>query len=45
MDLNAYRFSVEWARVEPEEGVFDEAALDHYEAIVDGASSAAWRRS
>jgi beta-glucosidase len=35
MGLNAYRFSVEWARVEPEPGVFDETALDHYEAIVD----------
>lgn len=35
MGLNAYRFSVEWARVEPSEGTFDEAALDHYEAIVD----------
>lgn len=37
MGLNADRFSVEWARVEPEEGTFDAAALDHYEAIVDGA--------
>ena len=36
LDLTAYRFSVEWARVEPREGEFDEAALDHYEAIVDG---------
>jgi beta-glucosidase len=35
MGLNAYRFSVEWARVEPEEGRFDESELDHYEAIVD----------
>jgi beta-glucosidase len=35
LGMTAYRFSVEWARVEPEEGVFDEAALDHYEAIVD----------
>ena len=35
MNLNAYRFSVEWARVEPSEGTFDEAVLDHYEAIVD----------
>ena len=34
--LNAYRFSVEWARVEPEEGRFDDAAIDHYEAMVDG---------
>ncbi len=35
MGLNAYRFSVEWARVEPVEGEFDERALAHYEAIVD----------
>lgn len=26
----AYRMSVEWARIEPEEGVFDEEATDHY---------------
>ena len=36
MGLNAYRFSVEWARVEPVEGEFSDEALDHYEAIVDG---------
>ncbi|MEU1972136.1 family 1 glycosylhydrolase [Microbacterium sp. NPDC019599] len=36
LGLNAYRFSVEWARIEPAEGSFDEAALDHYEALVDG---------
>ena len=35
MGLNAYRFSVEWARVEPTEGKFSEEELDHYEAIVD----------
>ena len=35
MKLNAYRFSVEWARIEPEEGVFSEEALAHYEAMVD----------
>jgi beta-glucosidase len=35
MGLNAYRFSVEWARVEPLEGKFSEEALDHYEAIID----------
>ncbi len=35
MGLTAYRFSVEWARIEPSEGTFDEAALAHYEAIVD----------
>ncbi len=36
MGLGAFRFSVEWARVEPDEGRFDDAALDHYDAVVDG---------
>jgi beta-glucosidase len=36
LGLTAFRFSVEWARVEPAEGRFDDAALDHYESIVDG---------
>ncbi len=35
LGLTAYRFSVEWARIEPVEGKFSEEALDHYEAIVD----------
>jgi beta-glucosidase len=35
MGLNAYRFSIEWARVEPVEGEFSEEALDHYEGVVD----------
>jgi beta-glucosidase len=30
LGFNAYRFSVEWSRVEPEEGFFSRAALDHY---------------
>ncbi|MFZ0530173.1 MAG: family 1 glycosylhydrolase [Propionicimonas sp.] len=36
LGLNAYRFSVEWARIEPVEGEFSADALDHYEAVVDG---------
>ena len=32
--LNAYRFSIEWARVEPQEGVFDEAAIAHYREVI-----------
>jgi beta-glucosidase len=30
MGLDFYRFSVEWSRIEPEEGEFSVAALDHY---------------
>ena len=36
LGLNAYRFSVEWARVEPQEGEFSDEALAHYEAVIDG---------
>jgi len=39
MGLNAYRFSVEWSRIEPEPGTIDEDALAHYEAVVDGCHS------
>ena len=32
--LNAYRFSIEWARIEPEEGQFDEAEIEHYRGVI-----------
>lgn len=32
--LTAYRFSVEWARIEPEEGYFSRSALEHYRRMV-----------
>lgn len=32
--LNTYRFSMEWARIEPQEGVFDEQELEHYRAVI-----------
>jgi beta-glucosidase len=35
-----YRLSVEWSRVEPERGRFDESALDRYRAICDAATAA-----
>jgi beta-glucosidase len=35
LGLDTYRFSVEWARVEPAEGEFSAEALAHYRAIVD----------
>lgn len=30
LELPAYRMSIEWARIEPTEGVFCEEAIDHY---------------
>jgi beta-glucosidase len=30
LGLGAYRFSLEWSRIEPEEGEFSQVALDHY---------------
>jgi len=32
---NTHRFSIEWSRVEKEEGVWDQAEWDHYKAVVD----------
>lgn len=32
--LNAYRFSIEWARIEPQEGCFDEAQIAHYRDVI-----------
>lgn len=32
--LNAYRFSIEWARIEPEEGHFDESEVEHYRRVI-----------
>lgn len=32
---NAYRFSVEWARIEPEEGNFDEKEIEHYRKVLE----------
>ena len=36
--LNSFRFSVEWARVEPAEGEFSRAELDHYRRICDACA-------
>ncbi|MBT0667185.1 glycoside hydrolase family 1 protein [Novosphingobium profundi] len=36
LGLTSYRFSVEWARIEPEKGLFSQAMLDHYKRIVEG---------
>ncbi|WP_337099944.1 glycoside hydrolase family 1 protein [Paenibacillus sp. YIM B09110] len=34
LGLSAYRFSIEWARIEPEEGQFDESAIQHYRDVL-----------
>jgi beta-glucosidase len=34
LGLNAYRFSLEWARIEPEEGEFSLAHLEHYRRML-----------
>lgn len=36
LGLSTYRFSLEWARIEPEPGLFSVAMLDHYKAMIEG---------
>ncbi len=31
---NAHRFSIEWSRVEPKEGEFDEQEIEHYRSVL-----------
>ncbi len=40
LGFGAYRFSIEWARIEPEEGFFSAAALDHYRRMIAAARAA-----
>jgi beta-glucosidase len=35
LGFNMYRFSIEWARIEPEEGEFSLAAIDHYKGVLE----------
>jgi beta-glucosidase len=35
LGLNAFRFGVEWARIEPENGQISVSQLDHYSRVVD----------
>ncbi len=34
LGFNSYRFSIEWARIEPEPGEFSSAALEHYRRVL-----------
>jgi beta-glucosidase len=35
LGLNTYRFSIEWSRIEPEQGAVSRASLAHYRRMVD----------
>lgn len=34
MNMNAFRFSIEWSRIEPNEGAWNAAAIEHYKTYV-----------
>jgi len=34
LNMNAFRFSVEWSRIEPLEGQWDEQAIEHYQKYI-----------
>ena len=35
LNLNSYRFSIEWSRIEPQEGNFDKDAINHYKKFIE----------
>lgn len=35
LNFNAFRFSIEWSRLEPEEGKWDESAVNHYREYIN----------
>lgn len=43
LHVDSYRFSIEWARVEPQRGVFDQAALQHYDDFINALRAAGIR--
>jgi beta-glucosidase/6-phospho-beta-glucosidase/beta-galactosidase len=43
MNLDSYRFSIEWARIEPRRDQIDEAAIAHYSAFIDALLAAGIR--
>ena len=43
MHVDSYRFSMEWARIEPQQGMIDETALQHYSDLLDALKAAGIR--
>ena len=43
LHVDSYRFSMEWARIEPQKGMIDEAALQHYSDLLDALHAAGIR--
>lgn len=43
MNLDSYRFSMSWARIEPQRDQIDEAALQHYSDFIDALIAAGIR--
>jgi beta-glucosidase len=43
MHVDSYRFSIEWARVEPQKGMIDETAMQHYSDLLDALKAAGIR--
>lgn len=34
LNQNAHRLSIEWSRIEPKDGQFDQSAIDHYKSVL-----------
>lgn len=35
MNMNAYRFSIEWSRIEPEQGAWNVSEVEHYRKVLE----------
>jgi beta-glucosidase len=35
LGVNAYRFSIEWSRIQPNEKIWDSSVIEHYQEIID----------
>lgn len=35
LKVNSFRFSIDWSKIEPQEGIIDESAIVHYEKFCD----------